>query len=469
MLIAFRGNMMKKLFRTPYLALVSLLAVNLLVGCQAKDGTTPVAQASATGTSDPRSVDGTTDSGGGNGVMEKVYESYAINPYGLPAYSQHLQKLFDSLEKAIPGAGFKAWLVAKTWYIAPLELKKIDKSILGLSFIDSETEQLAIQKPNSIWIKKDVFDRMTTGAQADLILHEYVMIMYLMKFKPYSTICKMINSKDCQVLGTIDKLWPAEAARALNEKDYENIRAVTSWLKDRRENSELKAEDVRAVLMAKEFDLRFLNPLDAKKEKPVIMSNAEFFDVVQAQALTGNPLNHCTAEETIESVCDVQIKKNDIYPINMPMHGIKAFNINVKNSNGANKNLNYMFGNDVTIQYAMTYKGQDYWTAFGIQLESVVKTGDPANIVVFILTRSTFIQESQFELQRIYIKPGVITSIDLKREQKCLVQKVKPSSFDTQSLVLHRQEDNDFWEQYLYKSLVPTAFCDRINVFNDNK
>lgn len=459
---------MKSFFRLYFFVLPFLLVVKFLVGCQAKEGISPNPQHLPVppSNSNPK-ADGTSDTGGGNGVMEKVYESYAKNPYLFPAYGSHLEKLFNNLEKALPRAGFKAWIIAKTWYIAPVELKKIDKEILGLSFIDTETEQLAVQKPNSIWIKKEVFDRMDSESQADLILHEYVMIMYLMKFKPYSTICKMINSGSCQTLGSLDKLWPAEPDRPLNERDYENIRSVTAWLKDRRDADEIKMEDLKSVFLAKEFDARFLNPRDAKTEKPVIISPSEFFKIIQAPALAGNPLANCTAEQTVEIECQVQVTPTDIHLVNVPMAPVKGFNIEIKNRNGEKKSVNFTFGNDVKVQYTMTYKGTDYWTAFGVQMEDQFKTGDPANIVIFILTHSTLIQETPFELQRIFVKPGVITSIDIKRDNQCLVQKVKPTSFATQSLVIHRQDHREFWEQYLYESLVPTAACGDMNVIDE--
>lgn len=466
--------MMKQtLLRTSFIASLSFFAVNLLVACPAKNGNSPVApavhpQPPPTKNRPPISTEGTTDSGGGNGVMEKVYESYAKNPYLLPAYNLHLKNLFDNLEKALPGAGFKAWLLAKTWFIAPVELKKIDKQVLGLSFIDTETGQYALQKLNSVWIKKAIYDGMDSNAQADLILHEYVMIMYLMKFKPYSVICKMINSKNCQNLESIDKLWAPEPLRALNEKDYDNIRSVTAWLKDRRDNDSLNAEDLKAVLIAKAFDERFLNPLVARNEKPITLSKAEFYKIIQAPILTGNPLSHCTAEGSSESTCKVQITENDLHPIHFPTTSIKVFNIDIKNSNGEKKALNFTLGNEVQVKYTLTYKGHDYWVAFGIQMENTFKTGDPANTLVFIFTHSTIIQESPFELKRIYIKPGVITSIDLKREShECLIQKVKPTSFETQSLILHNENDTDFWEQYLYQTMVPSAACSSINVISE--
>ncbi len=338
---------------------------------------------------------------------------------------------------------------------------------MGLSFIATETEQLAIQKPNSIWIKKDIFDHMTSEAQADLILHEYVMIMYLMKFKPYSTICKMINTGDCQKLGSLDKLWPAQPERALNEIDYENIRAVTIWLNERKNADELKTEEIRSVLLAKEFDMRFLNSKDAKTEEPITLAPSEFLKIIQAPSLTGNFLTNCTADQTIKSKCQAQVTATDIHLTNAPTIPMKVFNIDIKNSNRERKSVNFIFGNNVKIQYMMNYIGIDYWTAFGIQMENQFKTGDPTNAIIFILTHSTLIQASPFELQRIYVKPGVITSIDLKREQKCLVQKVKPTSFATRTLVIHRQNEKEFPEQYLYESLVPTAVCGEMNVIND--
>src|SRR5262249_1430912 len=71
--------------------------------------------------------DGTSDSGGGNGVDNKVYERYIVHPENLPVFQQFLAPKLQQLAMLAPHPELvipviKRWTLYKTWYIAPVKL-----------------------------------------------------------------------------------------------------------------------------------------------------------------------------------------------------------------------------------------------------------------------------------------------------------------------------------------------------------
>lgn len=240
---------------------------------------------------------GTSDTGGGTGIDGKVFEGYQVSPYGLKASLEILVPLFGKFQP-VPKDGEELegvtipFLSGKVWYIAPLELDNVDKDSLGLSFIGSETDQLARQSLNEVWIDKTKFDAMSLDEQAELILHELVMSEYLTRFKTWEEICQEFaffgfrsvdvdeNGEESQSLISCrsysqnrfyQKVFGrAEAPRPLNEKDNEAIRKVTSWLlaqKDRPDSGGLQA--LTNLLLDSGFDDRKWSFMSSSVQEPL--------------------------------------------------------------------------------------------------------------------------------------------------------------------------------------------------------
>jgi hypothetical protein len=210
------------------------------------------------------SIQGPGDSGGGNGVGGKAYESYIVDLEALPEFQQYLvpiiEKLGDSKEDSKGKKTTKVIAELKTWYIAPVKLKPIDKSILGVSFSKDKTEQLAIQTKNAIWIDQQKWNRMKAPQdRAMLLLHEITMAMYLLQFEDMVNLCAAIQS-ECKDVATYNhfKEFQPTPRRALTNDDYENIRAATFWLKN---NAKAATPfEVAQMFGTKNFDQRFYSP-----------------------------------------------------------------------------------------------------------------------------------------------------------------------------------------------------------------
>ncbi|MCB0411296.1 MAG: hypothetical protein KDD22_02150, partial [Bdellovibrionales bacterium] len=269
------------------------------------------------------SAPGTSDSGGGTGVDGKVFESYAINPLELDAYKTHLKPLFDNLQypdKESSEPGLHAIFMMKTWYVAPVELNRIQKDILGISFVQSETQQIARQTSDEIWIDKKIFDQMNSKDQADLLLHEYMMNLYMMKFMTWEEICnksaKFIKPDDenngCQTSTNkkfLEKFLKPEEHRQLNDQDNQNIRSATAWFW-KNAIKPLKTKDFYKLLFASGFDKRFFNPVNAFPEEnlPVEISKQTFLSALEAGKYTGKGPGFCKGLNTnLQSTCNFSV------------------------------------------------------------------------------------------------------------------------------------------------------------------
>ncbi len=186
-------------------------------------------------------VDGTTDGNGGNGVDGKMYESYIVNPIELPAFKNVILDQLKIFEAILPRSGPDAYtdedilrqrerakkiFLGKTWYIAPISLKSLNKKSIGVEFSQENTEQLAIQTEHEVWINADAFNKMTEKEQATLIVHELTMTFYLNAQKGDRDFCKMFDAPDASC-GDITDNKPRK--EKLDQTDYQKIRAATNF------------------------------------------------------------------------------------------------------------------------------------------------------------------------------------------------------------------------------------------------
>jgi len=306
-----------KNFRAVLMSTILVASALLWLGCQ-NPSQGPKAAAPAMGA---ELNDGTTDGGGGNGLNNRPLDSYIINPFELSAYKNHLAHMFESSDEKrtrtlLPRDIFKF----KNWYVADVKLKPIEQDRLGLSFTDDFTQQMAIQTSRAIWIDASIFEKMDEKEQAKLILHEFVMNAYFLKFMKYSDICKMYaNTSAAQVTcyDSIDELFIPKKEAPLTFNDYENIRGMTAWLWNNWKTA--TDHDVARELIRYDFDKYSLVSLFKKNDpardpvnKPIPLTTiAEW---VEKAVLLNKAPTECRGLNTQETVgCKLSIE-----PINIP-------------------------------------------------------------------------------------------------------------------------------------------------------
>lgn len=183
---------------------------------------------------------GTGDGGGGNLINGRMIESYIINPEDLPAAQKYVLPILEKIypdkkaesEKQVKGH----YLKLKTWYLGDFSLENIPKKILGVEMAKNQVDQVAYQTEDAIWIDARLFNQMSEQEQAYLIMHEFNMATYLLRFEGLAKMCEYSKrvSSGCEIqpdmMSILEKTFKPLPKRDLNSKDYNLIREATQWL-----------------------------------------------------------------------------------------------------------------------------------------------------------------------------------------------------------------------------------------------
>lgn len=269
---------------------------------------------------------GTADfGGGGNGSKNKVYESNIAPLVKLPIYDKYIKPRLEKFDILMSQLGqseeknkfsYSQFLIRmKSWYFTDDTLNSIDKETLGIIFKEGKTQQIALNKKREIWIDNKIFVDMKPQHQADLIIHEFVMNLYFLKYYSFYEICVMgkemglyaekeENNLTCEQIKNV-KYFQTKKMMALNEDDYQNIRRVTDWFINDLLNA--SAEDLFNKLRYNDFDKRLITKSDAKKEFKVTGREVESL-LLKLQYSDSFP-ETCKSSLTNENLnCQISIK-----------------------------------------------------------------------------------------------------------------------------------------------------------------
>ena len=476
---------MKNSFQQPLLTILGIAVAHFLVACAPNGnhglGIAPGQSQAPSPTGGMTVGDrGTQDSGGGTGVEGKVFESYIVNPATLPAYTQYLKPLLANIKYASPNDGnLDQVFNLKTWYIAPVELQKIKKNVLGISFINSETEQIARQTKEAVWIDKRIFDKMASKDQSELILHEMVMNFYLMKFLKISEICRMVpspaNKKSDCTNASFDKMMGPETEKPLTAVDNENIRYVTGWmLQNLQKPTENKA--LATVMYNHGFDRRFFNPENyddqiKRIENPsLIMSGKEIIRSVKGAGLSGNTPEVCYSPSTGKSKpCKIEIEdappntngsQSDFVVLKISMAGEETIR------------LNLYWNSELRANGDRDLEGNVYYSDFVTEIREKYSTGDRVYTALLFFKKTLTLSKETIEFDSLFFEPGVIVSIDKTRDHDiCQLRTPRgPHMFDA-PIVAHRADVRnngmDPIDLSFTLGIPPLASCSPDNVIED--
>lgn len=473
---------MKNSIQTLLLAVVAMFSVNLLISCapQGKSDVSAVPVSAKSvglegGQKSPTMATGTSDSGGGTGIDGKVFESYIVDPTQLPAYKQHLEPLLKNIKsKKQDGARYDQVLKMKTWYIAPVDLSKVSKDVLGVSFMKSATQQIARQTQKEVWIDQRIYDQMNGNDQADLILHELVMTMYFFKFMTMSEMCKLaaLDSAEKENEGCVkdreffDKTMPPAKAHPLTDQDNENIRFVTGWLKQNAQKTIAEKDFIR-ILFYKGFDKRLFRPENYGEKPPSLgelkISKKEFYQVIRGAELSGHMPEVCFAATNGASKrCKIKFEETSIPVQNFQIPG---FNIRLSIENEPPVNMAVIFGGDeVTLSAIQDHEGGVLYTSALLNWLHKIQIGDRMYSGFLIFKKEGSGSQSGLILESVVLRPGVVVSLDKKRDPICQLRTPKVVKlFDDGIMVMRENSVPGFIEQ-LYWAVPPFATCSADNV-----
>lgn len=260
---------------------------------------------------------GTVDAGGGggNGIRNRMYESYIRDPMRIPAYKlvEPILKRYDAVVDAnstnvkdAKPTHMEDLFHTKLYYFAPVRWKSVAKAKLGLSMMEDPTQQIARQNEEEVWVRSDIFDGMTLADQSDVLLHEFVMTWYLLKFKTFSEMCALSAKVDeadaCKADQTIDAMYPpVRAAGHLNKDDYRSIRSMTDWLKAN--GTTATFDQFQNAMWARNFDRRFLNNASTNNENLKLTSD-DVVTAIERARIVGNSPSRCEGDDGKQQPCE---------------------------------------------------------------------------------------------------------------------------------------------------------------------
>lgn len=403
-----------------YLTVTFVFSVFLiLAGCQKSDQFPISKEAKAPAPS----AQGTTDGGGGNGLDSKVYESYIVDPTATPAYKENLAPIFDKfpIEK---GFSWAAFFKVKTWYIAPVELKKLSKETLGVSFSENSTEQLAVQTEKEIWIEARSFDKTTPKDQASLILHEFVMTLYYLKFKPISELCRLVAevspmSSPCTGSSNldVDKIMPAKKPRPLNEEDYWNIRRVTGYILQK--GKDLDYEELLKKMIQNGFDQRLFSgkSQDRKNQNEQIELDAGIVQdlFIQAKVLNKSPSTCYFFQADKKASCQIDVSKEEVVLPKFPGYKFKTLKLNISDANSKEVYAQTQVSISGNIHASLshdTISGDDFYFIPLTNMALSERAVGAAYRMTFLLATKEIVNEKeQWRLEAVLSLSGVITKL----------------------------------------------------------
>lgn len=481
------------LLKIPFLTLSTILVTNL-VACQKPDrsSSSPATASSATnplpggaGTSTPpqaggntTTAEGTSHSGGGNGVNNKILERYIFSPKKHEVF-QHLQPLRDRWIKDLQGTSQSFWMIypleLKTWYLAPVEHKPISNEFLGVTFFRNTTQQLAIQTINGreIWIDQQFVEKMNSEEFAELILHEWVMALYNLRFKKFSEIqsiqtgiaSNVDRDEQSKNLKIFDDLIPPEPLRLLNDKDYEKIRYVTHYLFENRQT--ISGTEAVQFLLNNDFDPRFFNSKlfkdshSSQASEQLSLKAGELYQIFQTANLSHRLQDTCYFYHFEKSfhcrtTISPQAAANDQAAPQMYRMLIQP-SLEVKDSA---LEISFLSGETSLIQlgsFSIKEHEKYFLSMMLTPYPLTTKIGDPVTQTLFVLRQVTHPDQSiSYEVKTMVIQQGVMTSIEevkksetgtaASTEKKCKGTSFQPRTLKEDTIILG---DKDFALQRL--------------------
>lgn len=474
---------MKNWIQNLLLTTLTIISVNLLISCAPKGSsgnsatpanpTTPGQQVGQVVPQSPSTTNGTSDSGGGTGLDGKVFESYIVDPTELPAYKQHLEPLLKNINsEQEKSSQYHQIFKIKTWYIAPVDLDKVSKDALGVSFMKSDTQQIARQSMKEIWIDKRIYDQMSSNDQSDLLLHELVMNLYFFKFLKISEICKIwitvngeTGNEGCVENGTqLDKIMPPEEKRSLTDQDNENIRYVTGWLKQNAQQTIAEKDFVR-VLFHKNFDKRFFRP-ENYGEKPGSMgelkiSKKELYQAIKGTKLSGHMPGTCHAVSGATKSCKIELEEKSIPYQTVQIPGLS---ISLRTENEPPLNLNVIAADEITLSASRDNEGRIFYTYGIVEWRDKVQMGDRIHSGFFIFKKDMGTSQPSLILDSIILRPGIVVSIDKKRNPVCMLRAPNVVNFLDDKISIRKENSTPEVIEQLYSVAPPFAACSADNV-----
>lgn len=375
----------------------------------------------------------------------------------------------------------------KTWYLAPVDLENIKRDVLGISFVNSKTQQIARQSLSAIWIDSRIFNKMDERSQADLLIHELIMSLYFFRFESIENLCMksaLINNEDeskChESIVNQFKYMAPEKVRPLTDEDNENIRSATAWLIQNSKNP-ITLFDFFKTLYQYNFDKRLFNPealnpanKEANKINSIKVTQKELNDIINASQLGGSIPSICTDPNSDSNQsCKVTFSKST-FPVQKyytnnksdPNYNFEYESITMKIflENKEPITLIGGIGNDIEIESTRLNPSEVVHRLVFRSYSFKNKVGDPTYIAMVMLKKDLNSFSNKFLISSISVTKGIITSIDKTRDPVCLTTGPQNSKPFDKGFIVHNSSKDSLKFEEVALHFTPNAFCTPFNI-----
>ncbi|MGE0526135.1 MAG: hypothetical protein AB7G93_09275 [Bdellovibrionales bacterium] len=355
---------------------------------------------------------------------KEVYERFIEDPTLLPAYQKYVRPRIQHVlgpngEDNARLHSVEALMKSKTWYIAPVELKAIEREALGIVWDESGGKQLGLQFGNEIWIDKKPFPTMTLEQQGDLLLHEFVMLVYFLKFERISDVCARfykgagIAIPENACAPEADNYFPTEKLRPLNKTDYQNIRRVTGLLK--LEGEHASPERIKAFFTSNGFaDIPlFSQAFHPVKRDPLVLPAAEIINQIRKASLSRAFLSPCSLANLSKSFdCQLDLKEPVMFPASNVEAKLETLLFRAGEVNGQTQLLIVDKGMDITLPALFDHIHRKvFFLTYLVQNQIPKKIGHRFYNLGVLIERSRP-PEDRISLGALVFAPYVVTSAE---------------------------------------------------------
>jgi len=215
------------------------------------------------------------DRGGGNAHEGRSIESYIQDPKNLKAYTDYIQPLRSRLSTGGLDPLFENVLNRKTWYFIPEGLPSLNGNEIGVPVTSS---QVALQNFSSVWVDQKEFLKLSTEDQANILLHEVLMGIKLLRFQSLKEQCEAILFYAGTICDHQPQTRPVGKA-ALTPADYDDVRRTAFDIQNI--NSNLDEKGIENLLASRNFSVPF-SPFKTKAYESGIPGEQILMELHQA-------------------------------------------------------------------------------------------------------------------------------------------------------------------------------------------
>lgn len=219
------------------------------------------------------------------------------------------------------------------------------------------------------------------------------------------------------------------------------------------------------VLFNKGFDKRFFNPDNyGQKDKlaELKMSGKELYRAIKGAVLTGNMPNFCTGLTSgLSQPCQVDVAEKEI-----SLNGVRlpGYNLSFIVDSGAQVNISFYAGDVATLSASDDGNGGIIYGYPVVDWKPKFQIGDRVHSGFLLFRKENAASQSGLVLDAVIIKPGIVVSIDKKRDPVCLVSAPKVQSLIDDGILIQQRNAQSNLVTQMYSATPPFAGCSAGNV-----